>query len=443
MAKRQKHHQHQQQRQQQQPRERQLLLSFGTTSCIMMVMAVVLMTILTSSVASVDALSIPLNTNGNRLQQQQQQQQLTGNEHVHQNSDNNNNEGDIDNYIMQKSTTELIPNNGEMLDDDNELNLKENSISDGLTRQLNYRYNFPTLNMIKRAPGGFVGMRGKKDSYNEGSDDNDGDGYGSLPFPWQQLSPTNTDDIINWSEYDKSDVMRYKKTPTIVYGPRGGTYNVGGDAYRWQQFLQKLDEDSVRSMIMNEFVDSLVNDPLEVQNEIIKRAPTGFTGLRGKRLTLSEMNDDSPSLAGKRGLANTFVGVRGKKDVSHQTFKRAAFSGSERYFFDFWKKSSPAGGAAGSKRQRFHDLGNKFVAVRGKRQNYNGDDRMTMAYQDNGWSSMPRISSFSYLDANRGVMANDMDRGISGISGKRAPTGFFAVRGKRLSSLSDDLLTAN
>ncbi|XP_075146733.1 tachykinin isoform X2 [Haematobia irritans] len=422
------------QNQQSSKRRRQLVLSFWPpTSCIMM--AVVFMVLLGGSGSTgVNALS------GNRLQQQQ----LVGNEHGQDNSNSNNNgDGGVDNYIMQKSTTELVPSNGEILDDDDEIDLKENRIGDGLPRsQVHFRY--PTLTMIKRAPGGFVGMRGKKSPYNDDPEDNDdAGGYTRLTFPWQQLSEAENDgDLIHWNDYAKMNGMRYKKAPTIVYGPRGNKFNMGnGDAYRWQQFLQKLDEESMRSMIMDDFMDSLVNDPLEVQNEITKRAPTGFTGLRGKRLPFREDEDEtSPdmTLAGKRGLANTFVGVRGKKDVSHQTFKRSALGGSE---------SSPAGGGAGSKRQRFHDFGNKFVAVRGKKNDVNGNDHeitSTLKGDIIGWSSLPSTSSLSssYIQSSRGITGNEM-RLLYGNNDKRAPTGFLGMRGKRQSLTTDDIQTSD
>lgn len=186
-------------------------------------------------------------------------------------------------------------------------------------------------------------MRGKKSSYNddglengnENADDmvND-DEFGNFVLPWQKLHDTD-DNIINWDEYVRPNARRYKKAPSVFYGVRGKKFSIGhginpnGDAYRLQQFLQKLDEDNMRHMIMDDFVDSLVNEHAESQqNDMTKRAPIGFTGVRGKRVSLTEAGGDlSMEYVGKRGLGNTFVGVRGKKDVSHQTFKRSPLGG--------------------------------------------------------------------------------------------------------------------
>lgn len=210
--------------------------------------------------------------------------------------------------------------------------------------------------MIKRAPGGFVGMRGKKDTYsnpNMASDQDslDFDGFeDGMSFPWQNLPNSgmegnnadgDNDDLFNWDEYAKPNGRRYKKAPTAFYGVRGKKYTPGsgidpsGDSYRWNQFLQKLDEDRMREMIMGNIMGTLLEnnrgeDDEDAQNEIAKRAPTGFTGVRGKRPALS-VDDSAMESAAKRGLGNAFVGVRGKKDVSHQTFKRSPM-GSEVKF---------------------------------------------------------------------------------------------------------------
>lgn len=179
--------------------------------------------------------------------------------------------------------------------------------------------------MVKRAPGGFVGMRGKK-LYEENEDvepNNYNDNF--YTFPWNQIQ--SNDDDINWDEFANFDVRRYKKAPTAFYGVRGkkfATINGGNsDAHHWQDFLQKLEEDHIRDAVLEEFMERMSGTRNNLQNEMAKRAPTGFTGVRGKRPFLDEIDTSMETLT-KRGLAsNAFVGVRGKKDVSHQTFKRS------------------------------------------------------------------------------------------------------------------------
>lgn len=191
--------------------------------------------------------------------------------------------------------------------------------------------------MVKRAPGGFVGMRGKKFYYDSDDDDNNNsntENDNDNTFPWNQLQ--NSDEDITWDEYAKPNVRRYKKAPTAFYGVRGKKFatmnglHPNNENHRFQEFLQKLEEERLRDAILQDFVDSLTGSTKnDITNEMTKRAPTGFTGVRGKRPVMSEFTDTSMETLTKRGLGNNaFVGVRGKKDVSHQTFKRSP-SGAE------------------------------------------------------------------------------------------------------------------
>ena len=181
--------------------------------------------------------------------------------------------------------------------------------------------------MVKRAPGGFVGMRGKK-LYEE-SEDNGEEAEHDNPYtlPWNQLQ-SGVDDI-NWDQFANFDVRRYKKAPTAFYGVRGKKFatinggNPNSDSLRWQDFLQKLEEEHMRDAVLEEFLERMSGTKNNLQNEMAKRAPTGFTGVRGKRPSFDDIDASMETLT-KRGLAsNAFVGVRGKKDVSHQTFKRS------------------------------------------------------------------------------------------------------------------------
>ncbi|XP_073819601.1 tachykinin isoform X2 [Musca autumnalis] len=434
----------------------------------LLMMMAVLSTQLTAVAASAGVVeALNNNGNGNQLQQQQRlQQEMTGNEMVatekqlkHDNNVGGDNQNDVDgegdvgdeelNYVMQKSIS--VPQNGDILEDDDDMDLRGNGIS----------YPLRNLNMVKRAPGGFVGMRGKKDTPNnhgnEESEEDLAEGFSSLAFPWQEL-PDFDENTMNWEDYVQSaNARRYKKAPTAFFGVRGkkftlgGGINPGGDNYRWQQFLQKLDEDNVRHMIVDDFMDRLVNErpahddlAVQQQSEMSKRAPTGFTGLRGKRPELTEAgsNDMSMELVGKRGLSNTFVGVRGKKDVSHQAFKRSPLGGGS--------ESAPNSGPGG-KRQRFLDFGNKFVAVRGKKSSLGdvGDDNSyegeNLGHNIRWWYSPVLAPMTTALRTNGGgVVTNDGSalRLMYGNTGKRAPNGFVGMRGKRPSN-TDDMFTTN
>ncbi|XP_058985006.1 tachykinins isoform X2 [Musca domestica] len=450
---------------------RQVLVNFWTPWIIAALLVAILGGQLAAS-AGVDALSnsISLNGNGNRLQQQElpgieaatAEKQLSH----HQNNDDNANddnqndddEADVSigreqlNYVMQKSKTQLLPNgDGHFEDDEDEgedTDFRGNGFGYNLLRpQISMGSPLRSLNIVKRAPGGFVGMRGKKST--EGSNEDLSNVYSSsLAFPWQTI-PDFDENAMNWEDYIQANAQRYKKAPSVFYGVRGKKFTLGGgiypggDAYRWQQFLQKLDEENVRHMIVDDFVDRLVNEPhtdtgaLQQQNEMSKRAPTGFTGLRGKRPELTEAGADmSLELLGKRGLSNTFVGVRGKKDVSHQTFKRSPLAGGS--------ESSPNSGPGG-KRQRFLDFGNKFVAVRGKKNSLNQNSyEMENLGNNIRWTYSPVFSPITpALNAN-GVVTTDGSsmRLMYGNTGKRAPNGFVGMRGKRPSSVAD-LFTAN
>ncbi|KNC24474.1 Tachykinin [Lucilia cuprina] len=390
-------------------KKQQQLLVIYLTICLVIVS-------LLMKVDSVRALSLPLD--GNMLQQQQQQHQQQSQKQ--QQIDNNIQEH---NYVMDQAKlrpTTIEPNNGDVLESDDDDISKENNLRDDLTsNQMILGHSYEPLNMVKRAPGGFVGMRGKKLYYDDEEINNLNDNDNRLP--WSQLQ--NSEEDISWDEYAKPNVRRYKKTPTAFYGVRGKKFatmngaNPSNDNHRWQEFLQKLEEERVRDAILQNFVETLTGTQNDLPNEMSKRAPTGFTGVRGKRPVINDLDSSMETLT-KRGLGNNaFVGVRGKKDVSHQTFKRSP-SGAERYFFVFWKKSLPGGSG---KRQRFVDFNNKFVAVRGKKSSYDG------------------MSAFNTIDNNRSPSSS---AAMSLFYGKRAPNGFLGVRGKRPFT-TDDILSVN
>lgn len=162
-------------------------------------------------------------------------------------------------------------------------------------------------NLVKRAPtSSFIGMRGKKEQ--EATTDD----HWSGPDP-VEYAEDDADDYYN------ENGRRLKKAPMSFVGMRGKKYSHGNSNLR--SLLEEMEEDRVRDNVLREIFNQIVGD----DNEVGKRAPTGFTGMRGKR-PASEDEEDALELMQKRALANSFVGVRGKKDVSHQNYKRAALS---------------------------------------------------------------------------------------------------------------------
>ncbi|EDW80695.2 uncharacterized protein Dwil_GK11666 [Drosophila willistoni] len=236
--------------------------------------------------------------------------------------------------------------------------------------------------LVKRAPAaGFIGMRGKKELETDTETDR---AYPVSNDNW--LGPDPLDYGEDSDDYYENG-RRLKKAPTAFVGMRGKKYTPSSN--RLSNLLRQIEEQRLRENVLQELFDRLADQNSVGDAEIPnKRAPTGFTGMRGKRP--AEDDDDAMELFEKRAPINAFVGVRGKKDVSHQNYKRAAPL-SEAY-------------DARGKKHRFVDFNNKFVAVRGKKNNLDLEDGQDQ-YLVHPWS---------YL-----------------LNEKRAPNGFVGMRGKR------------
>ncbi|KRG00827.1 tachykinins isoform X1 [Drosophila mojavensis] len=238
-------------------------------------------------------------------------------------------------------------------------------------------------NMVKRAPtSSFIGMRGKK----EQDASADANWFGPDPLDYGEEDEDN-------SYYENG--RRLKKAPMAFVGMRGKKFSPNTN--RLRDLLQNMEEQRLRESFLQEFLNNLATDG----GDVAKRAPTGFTGMRGKRPSLSENEDDEDDaleLLEKRAPVNSFVGMRGKKDVSHQHYKRAALS-------ELWRQLSKKAFDVRGKKQRYADFNSKFVAVRGKK------------------------SALS--DANGAAEENLIQPWVYVIGGKRAPSGFLGMRGKR------------
>ncbi|KAH8243824.1 hypothetical protein KR032_010420 [Drosophila birchii] len=250
--------------------------------------------------------------------------------------------------------------------------------------------------VAKRAPANsFIGMRGKKDEERDNAEGN-WLGAGSAPDPLDYAD----EDAEN---YYSENGRRLKKAPLAFVGVRGK--KLIPISARLTDVFQHLEEERLRENLLQDFLERLVTG----QGDVNKRAPTGFTGMRGKRpsfLANDESDEGDPEeameLLQKRAPVNSFVGMRGKKDVSHQHYKRAALS---EFWHNFFKKSYDMRG----KKQRFADFNSKFVAVRGKKSELEADGN------GNGESHQQYlVHPLVYL-----------------FGDKRAPSGFLGMRGKR------------
>ncbi|KQS39211.1 tachykinins isoform X1 [Drosophila erecta] len=249
--------------------------------------------------------------------------------------------------------------------------------------------------VVKRAPtSSFIGMRGKKD---EERDTSEGNWLGSGPDP---LDYADMEADSGYSENGR----RLKKAPLAFMGMRGKkVFPINPRLY---EVLQSLEEERLRESLLQDYFDRIAGYD---GSAVGKRAPTGFTGMRGKRPALLAGEDDAEAdeateLEQKRAPINSFVGMRGKKDVSHQHYKRAALSD---FWHTFFKKSNDLRG----KQQRFADFNSKFVAVRGKKSDLEGNGIGIGIGEDHEQSL---VHPWLYLWGE-----------------KRAPNGFLGMRGKR------------
>uniref|UniRef100_A0A1A9VBE2 Uncharacterized protein n=1 Tax=Glossina austeni TaxID=7395 RepID=A0A1A9VBE2_GLOAU len=242
-------------------------------------------------------------------------------------------------------------------------------------------YGYSCLNKVKRAPSGFIGMRGKK------------------------LISKHDEEKTNAYEYlQMRNDQRYKKAPTAFYGVRGK--KIADDLKRWQDLMQKIETEQVQEILLKEFIEHLMRIG-ETNNElIIKRAPNGFTGVRGKRPDYQrsqQSKQEKYAIKPFTGIDNnSFSVIRGKRSFLMHNFSKRSPRPSirQRKFFDFWKKSS----YGDSRRQRFVDFGNKFVAVRGKKSSYPNLNGELLTRDTN-------IFLTNHLN-NRSFWSSNMDEGI-------------------------------
>lgn len=150
-----------------------------------------------------------------------------------------------------------------------------------------FLFNYPMPYSPKRAPSGFMGMRGKKQLRNLNA-----------------FSPYSYDNKRAPSGFMG---MRGKKESNDFYVPSSAVS--GNDNVEAMSALEN--ELELFERLENE--QQLLNDieryyGLEALEEIEKRAPSGFMGMRGKK-----MDGDGDNEFDKRAPNNGFFGMRGKK----------------------------------------------------------------------------------------------------------------------------------
>lgn len=118
--------------------------------------------------------------------------------------------------------------------------------------------------------------------------------------------------------------QRYKKAPTAFYGVRGK--KIADDLKRWQDLMQKIETEQVQEILLKEFIEHLMRIG-ETNNElIIKRAPNGFTGVRGKRpdyQTNQKSKQEKYAIKPFAGIDNnSFSVIRGKRSFLMHNFSK-------------------------------------------------------------------------------------------------------------------------
>lgn len=251
----------------------------------------------------------------------------------------------------------------------------------------------------KRAPSGFMGMRGKKLLINQFDASNKRAPSG---FMGMRGKKEDFDPLISSNNIELAD-----------------DNNVGD--YEDDDFYEKLQNER---RLLNDFaeiygLDTQSPNEFNSEQDYNKRAPSvGFYGMRGKRGYLGESEDET--LFGEN-LGDGFVGMRGKKDVSDvmSDEKRAPANAG---FFGMRGKKAPVSGFFGTRGKKYpFEFRGKFVGVRGKKIPDGSLRRLAM-----------ELSELQPESRSSALMGSEME------SNKRAPSGFQGVRGKKWTDLSNE-----
>lgn len=225
----------------------------------------------------------------------------------------------------------------------------------------------------KRAPSGFLGVRGKKSSgFTSDESYNDVIDKRAPAMGFQGVR----------GKKDDEDVGYGKRAPVMGFqGVRGKK-----DSDFQQEALQELLEKRAPSMGFMGMRGK--KDPMDFDYFDKKAPPLGFQGMRGKK---NQWEEDLEMF--KRVPSVGFQGVRGKKDGGYYSNKRFGFMG-----------------------------------MRGKKDmDMEGDDYPQMFPEDDMWGDQEEV-----LEDSEELSKREPTAGFFGMRGKKVPaSGFFGMRGKK------------
>ncbi|XP_055715922.1 tachykinins isoform X2 [Phlebotomus papatasi] len=307
--------------------------------------------------------------------------------------------------------------------------------------EMDYIRGLPILSLVKRAPVGFMGMRGKKDSEVVTMDEPSMDMEGSrdkklfLNLPFRYI-PKRAPSGFMGMRGKKFSFDSYKRAPSGFLGMRGKKesehiwppledlqveeelmHHNQDDDEQLDQIYRKLDQerellarlsemyglhlwDGEKRAPSNSFFGMRGKKFYDDDESVDKRAPMGFQGMRGKKWSEDESIGYDEEIE-KRAPQMGFHGMRGKKDVTdvlmgESSEKRAPAVG----FFGMRGKKQPGYRISADRR-------NLFGFVKSKKGPYEFRDG-------------------SFLQPAQLVQSEDAPI-------KRVPSGFMGMRGKKWS----------
>nr|CAD7457219.1 unnamed protein product [Timema tahoe] len=269
----------------------------------------------------------------------------------------------------------------------------------------------------KRAPSGFLGMRGKKDDM-EAAFNDEMDKRAPSMMGFQGMRGKKDNDLGDYAEKRAPGSgfmgMRGKKDPDSEFYDKRAPSSMGFHGMRG-----KKDQD------------------FQETDYFEKRAPMGFQGMRGKKDGYGDDVDDD-YFGGEKRMG--FLGMRGKKEDGDYSeigdddseledgwpqgmdaFKRSPSSGffgmrgkkvPSQGFFGLRGKKAPGAGFVGMRGKKAPGAG--FVGMRGKKEDIDGEDLDALLY---------------YLNSNLVEASNREKRYPTNV--KKAPSGFLGMRGKK------------
>nr|CAD7439252.1 unnamed protein product [Timema bartmani] len=283
----------------------------------------------------------------------------------------------------------------------------------------------------KRAPSGFLGMRGKKDDM-EAAFNDEMDKRAPSMMGFQGMRGKKDNDLGDYAEKRAPGSgfmgMRGKKDPDSDFFDKRAPSSMGFHGMRGKkdQDFQETDYFEKRAPMgfqgMRGKKDGYGDDVDDDYFGGEKRM--GFLGMRGKKEDgdYSEIGDDDSELedgwpegmdAFKRSPSSGFFGMRGKKVPSQGFFGLRGKKGpSGKAFFGTRGKKAPGAGFVGMRGKKAPGAG--FVGMRGKKEDIDGEDLDALLY---------------YLNSNLVEASNREKRYPTNV--KKAPSGFLGMRGKK------------